>query len=52
MWIEIVSYVTETTDGDNVTPFAGVWIEIFCLHRFYSLCLVTPFAGVWIEILF
>ena len=35
---------------DHVTPFVGVWIEIF--QRFYRLIviLVTPFVGVWIEI--
>ena len=33
-----------------VTPYAGVWIEIFeALDRFYS-GIVTPYAGVWIEI--
>ena len=32
-----------------VTPFVGVWIEIwmFCLPLF--LRIVTPFVGVWIE---
>ena len=34
----------------NVTPYAGVWIEIGAYshgNRFYA---VTPYAGVWIEI--
>ena len=35
----------------NVTPFAGVWIEIFNRLLFIVKFLVTPFAGVWIEIL-
>ena len=34
-----------------VTPFAGVWIEIFFALRFSAKSVVTPFAGVWIEIL-
>ena len=33
-----------------VTPFAGVWIEIFVLNTLSGKTLVTPFAGVWIEI--
>ena len=34
----------------NVTPFAGVWIEI-CIYQLINTCInVTPFAGVWIEI--
>ena len=34
----------------QVTPFAGVWIEIIRVPSpFTSIC-VTPFAGVWIEI--
>ena len=36
--------------GTNVTPLAGVWIEIWmsCTLGIYSG--VTPLAGVWIEI--
>ena len=34
----------------DVTPFAGVWIEITMLDEVYKLASVTPFAGVWIEI--
>ena len=34
----------------NVTPLAGVWIEIFT-HGFINVFRnVTPLAGVWIEI--
>ena len=34
----------------RVTPFAGVWIEMYkCLQTILSPP-VTPFAGVWIEI--
>ena len=34
----------------SVTPFAGVWIEMFNRLLFIVKFLVTPFAGVWIEI--
>ena len=34
----------------EVTPFAGVWIEIACGVSVYESAVVTPFAGVWIEI--
>ena len=33
-----------------VTPFAGVWIEMFSLSVSIPGASVTPFAGVWIEI--
>ena len=34
----------------QVTPYAGVWIEMFVLYD-VTLCVsVTPYAGVWIEI--
>ena len=36
---------------DGVTPFAGVWIEIWISCKTLWICSVTPFAGVWIEIL-
>ena len=36
--------------GETVTPFAGVWIEIFVTPHLYKRRSVTPFAGVWIEI--
>ena len=39
--------------GDNesgVTPFAGVWIEIYLSAQLSHPHYVTPFAGVWIEI--
>ena len=35
---------------DFVTPFAGVWIEIFTEMFTHPQYGVTPFAGVWIEI--
>jgi len=41
---------TDTTDTTDVTPFAGVWIEISNAFGGYELIFVTPFAGVWIEI--
>ena len=34
----------------NVTPFLGVWIEIFRDRRERNSKNVTPFLGVWIEI--
>ena len=34
----------------EVTPFAGVWIEIIASRTLRSVSSVTPFAGVWIEI--
>ena len=33
----------------EVTPYAGVWIEIQDVKGFEELCNVTPYAGVWIE---
>ena len=36
--------------GTNVTPHAGVWIEIGRVSFMPSLTKVTPHAGVWIEI--
>ena len=33
-----------------VTPFVGVWIEIFWKRKIKFLSAVTPFVGVWIEI--
>ena len=33
----------------EVTPFAGVWIEIMPPSVLYLGLIVTPFAGVWIE---
>ncbi len=37
----------------TVTPFAGVWIEMFApMGERYKKFQVTPFAGVWIEIVY
>ena len=33
-----------------VTPFVGVWIEIFRYSKNVVQVSVTPFVGVWIEI--
>ena len=33
-----------------VTPFTGVWIEIYVSIINKITILVTPFTGVWIEI--
>ena len=35
----------------DVTPYAGVWIEISSNVPQYDIDPVTPYAGVWIEIL-
>ena len=34
-----------------VTPFVGVWIEIYHLISRITGNFVTPFVGVWIEII-
>ena len=34
----------------NVTPYAGVWIEIKIFGDKWNAVRVTPYAGVWIEI--
>ena len=39
-----------TRDGEWVTPFAGVWIEMAHPYTYRHCLSVTPFAGVWIEI--
>ena len=33
-----------------VTPYAGVWIEMYAEFLEQFGCRVTPYAGVWIEI--
>ena len=33
-----------------VTPYAGVWIEIYRFFTIFNKSNVTPYAGVWIEI--
>ena len=49
MWIEII-FLFIITHLLNVTPLAGVWIEIsVSLKPLYGIE-VTPLAGVWIEI--
>ena len=50
MWIEITEYGGGYR-GTNVTPYAGVWIEIRYLTTIGLPINVTPYAGVWIEIL-
>ena len=37
-------------DSLVVTPFAGVWIEMYSQSSLAPCVSVTPFAGVWIEI--
>ena len=36
---------------ENVTPLAGVWIEMIHTQNAKEINYVTPLAGVWIEIL-
>ncbi len=36
--------------SEQVTPFAGVWIEMSNAFLQSMFTVVTPFAGVWIEI--
>ena len=38
--------------SQNVTPYAGVWIEIFLNDAVEHDQYVTPYAGVWIEIFY
>ena len=33
-----------------VTPYTGVWVEIFCQTITAPMCGVTPYTGVWVEI--
>ena len=34
----------------DVTPYAGVWIEMMIVELKKDTITVTPYAGVWIEI--
>ena len=36
--------------GEDVTPYAGVWIEMDLKMQKLRQSMVTPYAGVWIEI--
>ena len=36
----------------KVTPYAGVWIEIYAIAYKSGSVKVTPYAGVWIEMIF
>ena len=49
MWIEICGDIV-MKGCHAVTPYAGVWIEIWCISASSVLISVTPYAGVWIEI--
>ena len=42
--------VSDNLECSNVTPLAGVWIEIIYLWMEWNIFWVTPLAGVWIEI--
>ena len=50
MWIEIDNSRGKPVFWD-VTPFAGVWIEIMPVPSPDAIPVVTPFAGVWIEMI-
>ena len=39
-----------TIFGQFVTPYVGVWIEIYSPTYVYYVMIVTPYVGVWIEI--
>ena len=42
--------ILSTFSSNQVTPLAGVWIEILLISVAQSVSPVTPLAGVWIEI--
>ena len=48
MWIEITTRISFFTVS-VVTPYAGVWIEIYASDMRPHPQNVTPYAGVWIE---
>ena len=48
MWIEIINLLVFYQPG-LVTPFTGVWIEMFASFNEQNYYRVTPFTGVWIE---
>ncbi len=50
MWIEIELIYGSDEEDKQVTPLAGVWIEISKVVGSFSKGDVTPLAGVWIEI--
>ena len=50
VWIEIEEFLKSGKKA-GVTPFVGVWIEIWIPDHCYIFHPVTPFVGVWIEIL-
>ena len=35
--------------AEQVTPYGGVWIEIFSERSLFVSERVTPYGGVWIE---
>ena len=50
-YVNIVHHVEKVLCNIAVTPFVGVWIEMFKWNNVPSTIDVTPFVGVWIEIL-
>ncbi len=52
MWGCGLKYTTnyEKAAETAVTPYVGVWIEIFCGRDSPGADGVTPYVGVWIEI--
>ncbi len=53
MWGCGLKYVVLSPEAyeEMVTPYVGVWIEIFWFITILILSIVTPYVGVWIEIL-
>ena len=50
-YVNIVHHVEKVLCNIAVTPFVGVWIEMYALIKDNLCCCVTPFVGVWIEII-
>ena len=50
-YVNIVHHVEKVLCNIAVTPFVGVWIEMFKWNNVPSTIDVTPFVGVWIEIM-
>ena len=50
VWIEISFLIEYSILPKRVTPYVGVWIEIFGVRLGVGSGIVTPYVGVWIEI--
>ena len=49
-YVNIVHHVEKVLCNIAVTPFVGVWIEMYADIADWDMFNVTPFVGVWIEI--